>query len=363
MASPQQSTAPNAHGLTGFGRPVVVNWKVTTRCHHACSFCGNASRLLFDGVFDRAQAMGQIDSIRQSRAYEVWFTGGEPFHAPWFVDVLNEAFGSGLRVGITTTGTILKASSIEVLAANKKQLSFLKVSCHGHSRELYASMHGRDQFHLAERNMRRLRAAEVPFQINLVVSRVNLSAISEICKYLSDCGASAVSILPVKSAGGAMRIPDVQLRFDEILPIFAELDGLRKAGAVTQIRYGTQDIVARELCAHFPNLYIETDSCSAHSILQIEADGRMSLCSQIRDMGLKRETVDLYLSRRPADPSVEEAWNSPHALSFRANMYKATRHDQCTKCPSHASGRCTPCSFGPPDCDEKLAAIEAYQTA
>jgi MoaA/NifB/PqqE/SkfB family radical SAM enzyme len=302
-----------------------------------------------------------LEQIQDWGVYEVWFSGGEPFLTSWFLDVLERSFERGMRVGVTTTATVISDRALTLLSTHKRHLAQLNVSFHGHTPDLYRAMHGTRQLGIATRNLRKFKLAGVPFRINLVISRVNLGAVIDICRYAQHLGAERVNLLPVRPVGAALSTSDDVPEFAELLPLFRALDGDAASGAVPPISYVAQDVVARALKSEFPNLFIPVDSCSAHAMVQMDADGAMSLCTQLRDMNLGPATEERFLAKPREDASLKDAWTSPEFRDFRSNMYRSVRHEQCARCPSFAAGRCTPCSFRAPDCEGKLEAIQAFR--
>ncbi len=340
--------------MKGFGRPVVFNWNMTTSCHHDCSFCGNASRKRTVDALSRDEAIQLVEEIGLSGVHHIWFSGGEPFLKKYFLEVLSKAFDIGLRVGVTTTGTVLTEKGLELLQVWRSQLDHFNVSIHGHTRDLYMMVHRVDQLHVATRNLRSLAEAHIPFNINLVVGQYNIEYVVDICRFLTSFGPNRINFLPLRPVGGGQKMTHDQVGFSQLLGVFSDVDKEIKMGNIVPVKYVTKDIVAGPFKSAFPNILVQRDSCSAHSVLHMDADGDMRICTHLTDLGLNSELVSKFTASRDDKGTLLSSWESDNLGAFRRHMYQAIRHESCIVCPSFSSGRCTPCSFRAPNCVSEL---------
>lgn len=88
-------------------RPVVV-WNVGRRCNLHCVHCYSHSRDIdYSGELTTAEAERFIDSVAEFKSPVILFSGGEPLMRPDLFDLGTRAKTAGLRVVISTNGTLI----------------------------------------------------------------------------------------------------------------------------------------------------------------------------------------------------------------------------------------------------------------
>jgi len=86
-------------------RPLLVNIETTLRCNLACTFCDKASP--HGPQMDTERACGLIDDLADSGTCSVCFDGGEPLLHPGIGHIIAHARRRGLRVALSTNGTLI----------------------------------------------------------------------------------------------------------------------------------------------------------------------------------------------------------------------------------------------------------------
>jgi MoaA/NifB/PqqE/SkfB family radical SAM enzyme len=88
-------------------RPLLVNIETTLRCNLACTFCDKASR--HGPQMDTERACRLIDDLADCGTCSVCFDGGEPLLHPGIGHIIAHARRRGLRVALSTNGTLIAA--------------------------------------------------------------------------------------------------------------------------------------------------------------------------------------------------------------------------------------------------------------
>jgi radical SAM protein with 4Fe4S-binding SPASM domain len=88
-------------------RPIVV-WNITRRCNLACLHCySDSAAREYPGELNWDQCQGVVDDLAQFKVPAVLLSGGEPLIHPRFFDLAAYARGQGLRLTLSTNGTLI----------------------------------------------------------------------------------------------------------------------------------------------------------------------------------------------------------------------------------------------------------------
>lgn len=102
-------------------RPLLVNIESTHRCNLHCSFCDKArpdapQMATEDGI-------RLIDDLARAGTLSVCFDGGEPLVHPGIGELVTRARSHGMRVAISTNGTLVPKRMDEISRANVLKIS------------------------------------------------------------------------------------------------------------------------------------------------------------------------------------------------------------------------------------------------
>jgi len=111
----------------GARKPIVV-WSSTKRCNLKCVHCySNSTGDLDTDELTTAEAKAMIDDVGQMGVSALLFSGGEPLTRPDFFELATYATGKGIRVTISTNGTLISmdmAKKIKSLGITYVGISF-----------------------------------------------------------------------------------------------------------------------------------------------------------------------------------------------------------------------------------------------
>ncbi|MBS4030841.1 MAG: putative heme d1 biosynthesis radical SAM protein NirJ1 [Clostridiales bacterium] len=95
------------HGVTHDSGPVVV-WNSTRTCNLKCIHCYMESdSVKYENELSTKEAKQFIDDLAEFKVPVILFSGGEPLIRPDFFDLAKHATDRGIRVTISTNGTLI----------------------------------------------------------------------------------------------------------------------------------------------------------------------------------------------------------------------------------------------------------------
>ncbi|MCK4959011.1 MAG: radical SAM protein, partial [Planctomycetes bacterium] len=110
-------------------RPIVV-WNITRACNLKCVHCYNDSGTgKASNEVSTEQAKKVLDDLAAFGAPSVLFSGGEPLVRPDLFELMEYAAGTGLRVVISTNGTLIDAD--KAARIKKIGVSYVGISLDG----------------------------------------------------------------------------------------------------------------------------------------------------------------------------------------------------------------------------------------
>lgn len=108
---------PNAPRSAAARKPIVV-WNITRRCNLRCAHCySDSTSARYPGELNLAQFRATIDDLAEYGVPGVLFSGGEPLIHPRFFEIAQYAKERGLRLTLSTNGTLIDGEAAAKLAA------------------------------------------------------------------------------------------------------------------------------------------------------------------------------------------------------------------------------------------------------
>jgi radical SAM protein with 4Fe4S-binding SPASM domain len=304
--------------------PLEVHVAVTSRCGAGCTGCYVDARP--DGeVPPLSVIVTRLRAIAESGVFTVAFGGGEPLSRPDLGELAEAARALGLTPVVTTSGigmTRERAFSLQSFAQ-------VNVSYDGEAGD-YARVRGFDGAKIAERAMDLLKEADVPFGVNVVLTRATFASLERTVARAEALGALEAQLLRYKPAGRARSAEYLATRLSP-----AQVEGLLPA--LSRIA-SARAIALRIDCALLPFLSahrIDPATLARFGVFGCEAsrhlaavrvDGAVAPCS----FGPSAE-VDVVSAFREAggwgESATLQAWRTPPEA------------EPCRSCPIHAACR------------------------
>ncbi|MFZ2655421.1 MAG: radical SAM protein [Victivallales bacterium] len=183
MPNSQENILPHPH---------AVAWETTRRCPLNCIHCrAAASDRQPGGELNTEEGFRLIDGIAKFAKPMLILTGGEPMTRPDIYDLASYANSRGLRVVMAPCGHLLTAESVEKIKSSG--IKALSISLDGADASTHDAFRGSPgAFERSLAGIRCAREADIRFQINTTVSRLNVKQLPQILDLAENIGASAV---------------------------------------------------------------------------------------------------------------------------------------------------------------------------
>jgi len=165
-------------------KPVVV-WNCTQRCNLKCVHCyAQSEDRNYPGEMSTEEAKVMIDDLAEFGAPVLLFSGGEPTIRKDLVELMHHAKSKGMRVVISTNGTLITAERAKNYA--EVGLSYVGVSLDG-GRETHDEFRGLEgSFDKAVEGIRNSRDAGIKVGLRMTINKRNWRDIPEIFKVMEE---------------------------------------------------------------------------------------------------------------------------------------------------------------------------------
>ncbi len=163
-------------------RPIVV-WNCTRTCNLRCVHCYSDSfARKYPGELTTDEGKAMIDDLVAYRVPALLFSGGEPFTRPDLFELIQHATDQGLRVTISTNGTLID----EERARRIKELNVTYVGISldgiGETNDLFRGKEG--AFDAAVRGIRNCHEAGQKVGLRLTLTRRNCMDLHDIFDFI-----------------------------------------------------------------------------------------------------------------------------------------------------------------------------------
>lgn len=175
--------------------------KLTSLCNLRCVMC----------KYWQTEREEALDSARWSQVFaelvalgcrKLHFSGGEVFLRRDFLDLVETAVALGLKVNVTTNGTLVDRERAKRLAASG--VNSVSISLDGPTARAHDAIRGQAQaFRRSLRTIRRLRAhgGRLRIRVNFVVMRQNFRRLPAMVRLAGELGAEELLPMPVDEKG------------------------------------------------------------------------------------------------------------------------------------------------------------------
>ena len=172
--------------------PETVHWAVTYRCDLNCHYC----YVKRDWVKDEMgwpETRRFIDVLRRMGVFQLAIGGGEPFLRADLPEIVAFTHDRGIIPSITTNGLHLDE---EILRRIKGKIGRIQISFD--AEDALDRDRGKGIYRKVYAGIQRVRAAGIPFGINLLLTRHTIEYVEERIASFARLGASQVTILRPK---------------------------------------------------------------------------------------------------------------------------------------------------------------------
>ena len=256
-------------GLLQFSRdkkPVVV-WNCTRTCNLRCMHCYAASDAGAHDQLDTGEAKAMIDDLSSFGCPVLLFSGGEPCMRDDLVELLAYAKGAGMRVVLSTNGTLITPALAREFA--DVGLSYVGVSIDGGpaAHDAFRGMDG--AFDRAMRGLACAREAGIKVGLRMTVSKLNFREIDYVFEVMRGQGVNRACFYHLVYTGRGSEMMDLDLSHDETRAVVRRIMDLTRAWFDEG---GTPEILTVDNHADGPFLYLELareDPARAEEVMQL----------------------------------------------------------------------------------------------
>jgi len=301
-----------------------VQFHLTERCNLSCRHCYQSAAVPEMGFEEICGAITEVKKTVQGWAMDhdidvspsLHFTGGEPLVRQDLFAVLDYASGCGFAVSLMTNGTLIDETAAREIG--HARVADVQVSLDG-TKEAHDSLRGRGAYGRALDGVRHLVAAGVEANLNVTVTRRNMSQTGELVRVAEELGAGGIAFSRLVPSGRGKGLMDEALTREETGRFYDELRRHRENGKVA---VGSRDPLATigDIAGEVPQTELPVGGCAAGVFgVTITADGTIMPC---RRMDLPIGDI--------RNGSLRELWvESPVLAALRS---RESYHQDCQSC-------------------------------
>jgi radical SAM protein with 4Fe4S-binding SPASM domain len=314
--------------------PLYVKFKLTWRCNLRCEMC-RVWEQDTSNEFTTAELVTLADELAALGCCKVHLTGGEVLLRPDLPDLISVFSARGMRVNLTTNGTLLTGERAQCLV--ESGLHSASVSLDSPRRKVHDRVRGRGNWKRTLNGLRALRRArekskaKLRIRVNTLISRTNYDSLSNLATFVQEHGVDRLTLIPVddpltrRLLLNKRRLRDYNAR---IGPQIAQ-DGMA-AGLIDRpdqaFPFGTdKEALHYGRCGFYARGLYERQRCYApwtHAM--ITPEGQVYACCMTR--GAPQPLGDLRQA------SFRQIWEGPAYRALRQAMRDGKVYGVCHRC-------------------------------
>jgi radical SAM protein with 4Fe4S-binding SPASM domain len=180
-------------------KPIVV-WNITRTCNLRCVHCYSDSMAQqYPGELNWEQMQAVVDDLAAYRIPSLLFSGGEPLIHPRFFDLVDDASAAGLKLTISTNGTLITPEK----AARLKQanVAYVGISLDGIG-DIHDEFRGKKgAFKAAVRGFKHCEEVGQKTGLRMTLTRHNVANLDRILDFIEEQGIQRTCFYHLVPAG------------------------------------------------------------------------------------------------------------------------------------------------------------------
>jgi radical SAM protein with 4Fe4S-binding SPASM domain len=216
----------------------LLFWETTIRCNLACAHCRRLeSNDTGAGDLSTPQAETLIEQLaqlgrRQPQMPVLVFSGGEPLCRQDLFHLIDQARQNGLITALATNGTMIDEEQARRVRDNG--VARVSVSLDGANAEVHDRMRQiPGAFDGALAGIRHLREQQVPFQVNVTLTKQNVGQLQQVHDLARSLGAAALHIFMLVPVGcGQVLAQTEMLSPEQYEHILREIHAVENRGEI-----------------------------------------------------------------------------------------------------------------------------------
>ena len=302
--------------MNSINYPYTVGWAITNKCNLQCSHCNMNSGAALADELSMSEIKPIIDDLARHSVHNICFTGGEPLLRSDFFDIANYALSKGVRVCVTTNGTLVTRSLIE---KELYKFDIVRISLDGRDEKSNSFIRQSESAYFkAVDAIRMLCEDGCNTMVSTCVSQKNIDQLDDMALLLAKLGVKRWTMPLFFPAGRGVKIADVALSPMQVRDFIIKVSKFYdRYGIFVSFDYPYAiAIPANEL----PRRNFLCGSCAAGiTQLMIFANGNVSPCFAISESCGNLRTN-----------SISDIWNKNEM--FKAFRDKSLIQGKCGKC-------------------------------
>jgi radical SAM protein with 4Fe4S-binding SPASM domain len=322
-------------------KPIVV-WNMTRTCNLACKHCYiEADARSFEGELTTEEAKAFIDDLAEYRVPVLLFSGGEPMTRPDFFELGRYATDGGLRVVVSTNGTLITEEN----AARLREAGFkyVGVSLDG-MEETHNSFRGMENaFQRSVQGIRNALEAGLNAGVRFTISRYNYKELPQILDFVVKEGIPRFCMYHLVYSGRGKEIAEEDLTNEERREVMEYL-----VEKTQELHREGVDLEILTVDNHADGVYLyryirERDPKRADEVMALlQMHGGCSACGKVSNVdNLGNVHPCQFWGHRTLgnvrERKFSEIWQA------RSNPFMKEMREK----PAHLKGKCGICRFSP----------------
>jgi MoaA/NifB/PqqE/SkfB family radical SAM enzyme len=313
-------------------KPLYVKIKLNYGCNLKCEMCKHW-RGTREPPLPIARFRAVLDELASLGCLKIHFSGGEPLLRPQVPDLTAQATALGMRVNMTTNGTLVDKDLAKRLI--EAGLRAVNISLDSPDRRLHDQVRGeRGAWKATTRAVTLFRRyahkGKLEIRLNTVVSRSNFASLAALPELAEQLGVDGLTLIPVDDHCGehlSLRKRDLERYNGEVAPAIAERAvalGLMRRADEAYCFGRTAGDLARARHGRYALGWYDTHPCFApwtHSL--VDFNGFVYICCMTREQ--IPPLGDLKLN------SFTEIWRGPGYAEIRKLMHPPAL-PMCKRC-------------------------------
>jgi radical SAM protein with 4Fe4S-binding SPASM domain len=167
------------------GRKPIVVWNITRTCNLRCVHCySDSNAVQYPGELDWAQMESVVADLAAYQVPSLLLSGGEPMIHPRFFDLVDLATQSGLKLTISTNGTLITPEKAALLKAANVAYVGISLDGIGPVHDEFRRKEG--AFDAAVRGFKNCHEVKQKTGLRLTLTRHNVENIEQILDFIED---------------------------------------------------------------------------------------------------------------------------------------------------------------------------------
>ena len=165
-------------------KPITV-WNITRTCNLRCIHCySDSESMRYPGELTWEQMQAVVEDLAAYQVPSLLLSGGEPLIHPHFLDLVELASGKGLKLTISTNGTLITPEKAAMLKA--AEVAYVGISLDGIG-DIHDHFRGKKgAFEAAVRGFRACHEVKQKTGLRLTLTRHNVENIERILDFIEE---------------------------------------------------------------------------------------------------------------------------------------------------------------------------------